>query len=196
MQIYFIRHGESEGNKNNTHAGWAPIDLTEKGRQQAAMARELVKGIAFDAVFVSDVKRAQQTASIVFPNARYTYVPLMREMNNTTMRGKTREEMYALCGEKYLACRRAFDYAPLNMDCESGAHLKQRAGELLRFFEAQKVETAAAVCHAGLIRACAAFILNTPDHNPPLYCDNASVCVIEQYKGRWHIRSWNVTPFE
>ena len=193
MEIYFIRHGESEGNLNGTHAGWAPIDLTETGRRQAERARELIKDINMDAVFVSDVKRAQQTAKIIFPDAHFIYVPLLREMNNTTMRGRTKEDMLALCGEKYLRCRETFDYAPLQMDCESGEHLRQRAGELLRFFERQVFERVAAVCHAGLIRACAAYILNTPTHNPPIFCDNASVSVLVQYRGKWQIRAWNVT---
>ena len=192
MEIYLIRHGESEGNARDMHAGWAPISLTERGRQQAARARMLVDSVHFDAIYVSDIKRAQETADIVFPNRSYIYVPLLREMNNTAMRGKNREEMVALCGEKYLNCRAAFDYAPLGMDCESGMHLRQRAGELLSFFEKQKAETAAAVCHAGIIRACAALILKTPTHNPPLICDNASVCVLMFSRETWRIKSWNV----
>ncbi len=193
MEIYFIRHGESEGNATDTHAGWAPIDLTEKGRQQAEHTRLLVKDLHFDAIYVSDVKRAQQTASIVFPNEKYIYVPLLREMNNTSMRGKNKEQMLSLCGEEYLRCRAAFDYAPLGMDCESSAHLMQRVAELLRFFEQQPCETCAAVCHAGLIRAVAAHIIGFPTHTPPLRCDNASVSAIVKRNGLWQIRLWNAT---
>ena len=193
MKLYMIRHGESESNASDTHSGWSPVDLTPKGREQARLTALLLKDRRFDRIYVSDVKRAQQTASIVFPNEKYVYLPLVREMNNTSMRGKNKAEMEALYGEKYLECRKAFDYAPLGMDCESGAHFLARAGEALRFFEAQGLERIAAVCHAGIIRACAAYILSSPTHNPPLTCDNASVSVFEYKSGLWRVRAWNVT---
>ena len=193
MEVYMIRHGEREANAAGEHSGWSPVSLTAKGREEAQRTAHLLKDLRFDRVFVSDVRRAQQTARILFPDAVFTFVPMMREINNTSMRGMTGEKMTALFGEKYLDCRRKFDYAPLGMDCESGGHLKQRAGQLLRFFEAQGCEKIAAVCHAGIIRACAACVLDTPTHNPCLSCGNASVNVFELRDGAWRIVKWNVT---
>ena len=192
MELYLIRHGESESNQNGTHSGWSPVNLTEKGRLQAEGAAKLLSGISFDRVFASDVLRAQQTARIVFPSANFTYIPLLREMNNTTMRGKSAEDMLALSGEKYLECRKNFDYAPLGMDCESGAHLLARAGELLRFFENSGFERIAAVGHAGIIRACAAYVLGLKTHNPPMQCYNASVSVLLFKDGFWRVKAWNL----
>ena len=192
MELYMIRHGESESNAADTHSGWSPVSLTEKGVLQAEAAARLLRSVRFDQIFVSDVKRAQQTADVIFPNRKYIYLPLMREMNNTSMRGKTKEDMEALFGEAYLSCRRRFDYAPLGIDCESGAHFLGRAKEVLDFFARQQGETIAAVSHAGLIRACAACVLGTPTHNPPLACDNASVSVFELRNGKWRLRAWNL----
>ena len=39
MDLYMIRHGESLANFTGTHAGWAPVPLTEKGEAQAEAAR-------------------------------------------------------------------------------------------------------------------------------------------------------------
>ena len=67
MDLYMIRHGESLANFTGTHAGWAPVPLTEKGEAQAEAARRHVRNLTFDRLYVSDVRRAQQTADILFP---------------------------------------------------------------------------------------------------------------------------------
>ena len=194
MELYLIRHGESEANALDLHSGWSPVDLTEEGRAQARGAHELLAGAVFDRIYVSDVKRAQQTARIVFPEAEFTYCTLIRELDNTAMRGKSAQDMLKLFPDKYPACRRAFDYAPLKgLDCESGAHLRSRAAAFLRLVRDSGCERSAAVCHAGFIRACAAHILDTPTHNPPLVCMNASVSVLMFVREKWRVKAWNVT---
>ena len=49
-KLVFARHGESEWNKANLFTGWADVDLSEKGVQQAIDAGKLIKkaGIEFD----------------------------------------------------------------------------------------------------------------------------------------------------
>ena len=194
MELYLIRHGESEGNFNRTHNGWAPTPLTETGRQQAAQSGPLVSGVVFDRIFVSDVLRAWQTARILFPEQEFVFCPLIREMNNTSMRGRTAEDMLELFPGLYPACREKFDYSPLGWDCESGAHLTYRGGEFLDMVASLGLERVCAVCHAGIIRAMCAYVLGIPDHNPPMCCDNASVNVLEYRHGRWHVKKWNLTP--
>ena len=96
MDLYMIRHGESLANFTGTHAGWAPVPLTEKGEAQAEAARRHVRNLTFDRLYVSDVRRAQQTADILFPGVPRTFNTIIREINNTSMRGKTCDDMTAL----------------------------------------------------------------------------------------------------
>ena len=44
VKLVFARHGESEWNKANLFTGWADVDLSDKGTQQAIDAGK--KGIA------------------------------------------------------------------------------------------------------------------------------------------------------
>lgn len=195
MDVYMIRHGESESNADGTHAGWAPVRLTEKGRAQAAMARRYVETLSFDRLFVSDVLRAQQTADIIFPGMARTFLPIAREMNNTNMRGKTPAQMAALYPEIYPACRAEFDYAPLGMDCESRDHFSDRAQSLLDMMAAlPDANRVAVVSHAGLIRAAAARILGLPHHTRELMCHNASISVFHLDESGWRVRMWNLSP--
>lgn len=193
MYLYLIRHGESVANAENAHAGWAPYDLTELGRHQAAQTRELLKDVSFDALYVSDVKRAQQTANIIFGDTPRVYITDAREMNNTTMRGQHWDEMYERFGEKYAVCRARFDYAPLGIDCEGSAHFLRRAKDFMNSIATNNPVRAAVVCHAGFIRACAANALGLTDHNPPLGCRNASVSVLTYRSDEWILTLWDQT---
>ncbi len=194
MDVYFIRHGQSTANVDMTHSGWSPIPLTEKGREQAARTRDMIKGIRFDKLFVSDVLRAQQTADIVFPGMPRTMTALARELNNTTMRGKSKDEMYARFGELYIKCRYDFSYAPLGIDCESIEHLLGRAAEFLKYLEGySNLSRIAVVSHAGFIMSVAAHILGIKKHPRQLMCENASVSVFRLNEWGWRVRAWSVT---
>ena len=194
MDLFMIRHGESLANFTDTHAGWAPVPLTEKGEAQAAAARRHVQSLTFDRLYVSDVRRAQQTADILFPGVPRTFSTVIREINNTSMRGKTRDEMTALYGERYLACRKDFDYSPLGIDCESGAHMLARAQEFLDLVAAEENLTrVAAVAHAGFITAMAEVVLGARVGRQ-MSCGNASVSIFRYDNNRWRLRLWNLTP--
>lgn len=55
MKLVLIRHGESEWNKLNLFTGWTDVELTEKGREEAASGGRLLKeqGFDFDVCYTS-----------------------------------------------------------------------------------------------------------------------------------------------
>ncbi len=77
-KIGFARHGESEWNKANLFTGWADVDLSEKGTQQAIDAGKLIKeaGIEFDLAFTSVLKRAIKTTNLALEAADQLWVPV------------------------------------------------------------------------------------------------------------------------
>jgi broad specificity phosphatase PhoE len=64
MPLYFIRHGESEANERNQFAGRQDSPLTRLGGEQAEQAGRAIirKGLVFDEIHVSPLKRARITA--------------------------------------------------------------------------------------------------------------------------------------
>lgn len=81
--LYFVRHGQTDANLNNIHCGgeW-DLPLNETGKNQARVFGEQQKEVmgSFDAVFVSPMARAQETARLITQN-RYEFnvIPDLRE---------------------------------------------------------------------------------------------------------------------
>lgn len=61
-QLYLIRHGQSQANVRGCFLGHGDLDLTDLGRQQAALTAAYLQGIHADAIYASDLKRAYHTA--------------------------------------------------------------------------------------------------------------------------------------
>lgn len=66
MDIYLLRHGETDWNKMGRLQGHADTDLNERGRAQVAEAAEKLHrlGVRMDVIVASPLKRAQESARI------------------------------------------------------------------------------------------------------------------------------------
>ena len=65
MIVYFIRHGESVGNKENRFRGRHDFDLNNNGVRQAEALKNELSGIKFDCIYSSPLMRAKKTARII-----------------------------------------------------------------------------------------------------------------------------------
>ena len=81
MKVFVVRHGESETNRNACWTGWMDVALTQKGREDATLARRLLSGVKFDKIYASDLQRAKCTAEIAIPGCQYETSALLREIN-------------------------------------------------------------------------------------------------------------------
>ncbi|TYB31933.1 MAG: histidine phosphatase family protein, partial [Candidatus Mcinerneyibacterium aminivorans] len=67
MEIYFVRHGETKGNKEKKFRGRTDYPLNENGKNQAKKLKEKLKKYKFDKLLTSPLKRAHETAKIIKP---------------------------------------------------------------------------------------------------------------------------------
>lgn len=65
MNIYFIRHGETEWNKQRKLQGRSDIPLNDYGRELARITAEELRSVPFDLVYSSPLLRARETADIL-----------------------------------------------------------------------------------------------------------------------------------
>lgn len=61
-KLYLIRHGQSMGNLHRYFLGHTDLDLTELGYKQADCVAQYFRDIEVDAIYSSDLIRAQHTA--------------------------------------------------------------------------------------------------------------------------------------
>ncbi len=64
MKIYFVRHGESEGNAGHLVQN-KKTPLSEKGRKQAEALAERLANTPIDVIYASMYERARETADII-----------------------------------------------------------------------------------------------------------------------------------
>ncbi|MBE5758323.1 MAG: histidine phosphatase family protein [Clostridiales bacterium] len=65
MQIYVVRHGETNVNVENRINSTNDDDLNEKGIREATELREIVKDIDYDFIISSPLVRAKHTAELL-----------------------------------------------------------------------------------------------------------------------------------
>ncbi len=90
--VYFIRHAMTAGNREKRYIGRSNEPLCGEGKIQAAA----LKGThlpAFDCVFTSPYIRCMETASILFPDTKFTAVYGLRECDFGMFEGKTAAEL-------------------------------------------------------------------------------------------------------
>ncbi len=103
LEIYFVRHGETEWNLKGMLQGKQNSPLTEKGRAQAAKLGEALKDVEFDGIYSSPMGRASLTAEIIRgerEQALFT-IPALREMSFGDMEGLSKKEFQKLHPEQY-----------------------------------------------------------------------------------------------
>ncbi len=120
FKLVLLRHGESQWNLENRFTGWTDVDLTEKGRQEARAAGELLRneGYAFDIAYASVLKRAIRTLWIALDAMDRMWLPVvhswrLNERHYGALQGLNKAETAARFGEQQvLIWRRAYAVAP------------------------------------------------------------------------------------
>jgi 2,3-bisphosphoglycerate-dependent phosphoglycerate mutase len=76
-KVVLLRHGQSVRNEENRSTGWTDVDLSQRGREEAVEAGEILKlhGRSFDCAFTSVLKRAIRTLWIVLNDLDLMWIP-------------------------------------------------------------------------------------------------------------------------
>lgn len=120
FKLVLLRHGESQWNLENRFTGWTDVDLTDRGRQEARAAGELLRreGYGFDIAFASVLKRAIRTLWIALDALDQMWLPVvhswrLNERHYGALQGLNKAETAARFGEpQVLIWRRAYAVAP------------------------------------------------------------------------------------
>jgi 2,3-bisphosphoglycerate-dependent phosphoglycerate mutase len=131
--LVLLRHGESEWNAKNQFTGWVDVDLTDKGRAEAARGGALLaeQGVLPDVLYTSLLRRAITTAHLALDAADRLWIPVHRnwrlnERHYGALQGLDKAATKEKYGdEQFMAWRRSYDTPPPPI--EKGSEFSQDA---------------------------------------------------------------------
>jgi broad specificity phosphatase PhoE len=157
MKIYFARHGRTNYNDLNLCNGDPSVDvhITSEGTKQAEVLANKLKSVSLDHIFVSEMRRTQQTAEIVnkFHHVTIEVTPLLND-HRSGYEGKSASlliEAMEAADDKWTA---RFN------DGESIEDMKSRVAAFLNKLNAEPYDAVLIVTSGWIIRVAVAIIQN------------------------------------
>ena len=185
--VIFIRHGETDMNKENLYFGHLDPELNETGIYQLKKTRKLLKYFEknINIVYSSDLKRCMESMDILKIGAKIKKIPLneFREMNFGIFEGKTYEEISAEFPEEVEKMNKDWREYKVPQG-ESLKEVMERAVEKLEeLTKKHKNKTIVIVSHAGVIKSIVSYYLyGNLDGYWKIKVDNGSMtkmCILE-----------------
>ena len=93
-KIYLIRHGETAWTLSGQHTGTTDLPLTHNGEKQAESIGIQLKGISFEKVLCSPLKRATQTCALAQLPCQASTDDDLKEWNYGEYEGLTTPEIW------------------------------------------------------------------------------------------------------
>jgi alpha-ribazole phosphatase len=127
MEVLLVRHGKTAGNIARRYIGSTDEPLCDEGIEHAKCSGA---DDSVETVYVSPMKRAQETAKIKFPNAVLTICADLREMDFGDFECRSAEEMV-----EDPAYRRWVD-SNCTLPCPNGEQMSGFSDRICRAFDA------------------------------------------------------------
>lgn len=190
MNVYFVRHGQSEANAARMYSGWSHVPLTEKGLADAAKAGKIMQSVHFDKVYSSDLLRARQTCETALPGVKYETDALLREISTGILTGTSHFAAVEKYGEAHKVCTAARDYS--RYGGESHEMHCARVDKFMKNLEENAVDGNVAIfCHDGTCKAILRYVLGVDFHPYRVTNENGSVNVVTWNGQGWFLKRWN-----
>ena len=142
VEVWLVRHGETEWTALGKVCGWADVVLTERGRNQAASLHPRLSPERFDSVWTSDMLRTQETARLAWGEAQPD--ERLRELHFGDIEGIVWEELDSTHRDALLHFE---GFHPPN-----GEHVETFRARVRGFLEELPPGRHLLFVHAGLIR--------------------------------------------
>ncbi|MBN2096423.1 histidine phosphatase family protein [Candidatus Peregrinibacteria bacterium] len=182
--LFLVRHGEVDYNRQGIIAGSTDRPLNETGRRQAEEAAEKVKNLGIDILITSDLKRAKETAEAIGKKIGLPVMiePAFRERNYGSIEGKSKKDLKKMYPEYMsekgtLILENEFPEAePVHDFCK---RIIEAVDSLLKKYSDKNILL---VTHAGIFRVLYAYKHNIPYNKArEVYKPEDTNCLIENY---------------
>ncbi len=161
LQLFLVRHSETEMNEKGLYYGWTDCGLTENGIKQAKKLRKALRHEKFDCVISSTLSRAIHTAEIISGLNTVDIVtePRLRELNFGEWEGMHYEQIMQKDKEHWEKwCAEWMTTAPPSGECFNDLHQRVSGfmDELLGKYKSGRILI---VAHQGCLRIIASKLI-------------------------------------
>jgi 2,3-bisphosphoglycerate-dependent phosphoglycerate mutase len=119
--LILVRHGQSQWNLENRFTGWTDVDVTATGKNDATLTGKSLRDYNFDIVFLSRLKRTEQTFLAIEEGygktitAPRVYDSALNERHYGDLQGLNKADTIQKYGEEQVKqWRRSFSVRPPN----------------------------------------------------------------------------------
>ena len=187
IELWLMRHGETEWSLSGQHTSRTDIPLTARGRERAEVLRDYLKGTKFDAVFVSPMQRARETCEIAGFGDRAIVDDNLKEWDYGVYEGKTTAQIRTEVPDWSV-------WKDPIIDGETAEHVGERADAVIAraLASAPAGGKVALFAHAHILRILAARWLLLAATGGSLFAlGTGSVSVLGWERETRVIQSWN-----
>ncbi len=191
MKIYFVRHGQTDLNKNGQIQGRLDVDMNLVGFKQARLCAKRLTDVTFDFAFTSPQVRAIHTAEEILRD-KDVVIHKHLDIQDTDV-GQWEGLKWSEVIKKHWHNEVDFNKIIKARGGETFVDISERVERFIKEISVLNADNILVVSHAAVVYAAVKFVLGIPkDKRVNLKCDNTGISIIEQDKsGRWHIRTLN-----
>ncbi len=162
--FYFVRHGETNWNKQHKLMGWQDISLNDKGIEQAQHSAYILNEIEISNIFSSSLKRASETASIIgdICELEVKIIDGLKERCFGEYEGKSRDLLNDLCFVSDLN---------KSSNMESYEEFETRVKKTINAITSTEFMYPLIVSHGGVFQCLASILANRKD----ILCSNGEI---------------------
>lgn len=196
IEIYLIRHGECQGNREGLFRGRFDFPLNENGVRQAEHLQQALREVRFSAIYTGPLSRAYRTAEIL--SAGRFPVRTEKGFNNIAL-GDWENTPKAEVQRKFPELWKLWTTRPEKLHfpgMEPLSEVRHRSYRALKdIIKSHRNETIGVVTHRAVIKPLVAAILNIPEpYFWKVHIDTAAYGIIEFREGRgFTVTLWNET---
>jgi broad specificity phosphatase PhoE len=184
VNVFAIRHGETEWSLSGQHTGTTDIKLTDNGRRLAERLRPVLARENFALVLVSPMRRARDTAALAGFGDRAIVEPDLMEWNYGEYEGITTEEIH----------RSRPGWQVFRDGCPGGEMPDQVGARVDRVIARVRAAQGdvALFAHGHVLRVLVARWIGLPAAGGQHFLlDTGTLCVLGDYRDVPAVKTWN-----
>ena len=196
--LHLIRHAEVEASYQGIFGGRIDMEISPRGREQAAALAKYLQATRFDTIYASPMKRVQQTLAPLLesPQPPPIILPRLYEVDFGDWTGLTFEQVKKAYGRSAYEWLHLLDAGGIP-NAESVNGYRARVDACLKeILQHSHGRCAAVFCHGGVIRMLLALLLELPFAEMDRFeIEYTSITTVTLKPERTRIQLLNFTPW-